>query len=66
MERFEIIRRYLDNKGDKRKLVGAVAGGLITDNVLKYAHGKGLYAVVQSGESIVIAKAPDSFKAREW
>ena len=66
LERIEIVRRYLDARGDKRKMIGAVAGGIVPENVLKYAHKKGLYVVLQTGDSVAIADAPQGFKAREW
>ena len=66
LERIEIVRRYLDERGDKRKLIGAIAGGTVPDNVMKYAHKHGLYVVVQNGDSVSIADAPQGFKAREW
>jgi len=66
LERIEIVRRYLDERGDRRKLLGAIAGGIVPENVMKYAHKHGLYVVVQNGESVSIADAPEGFKAREW
>ena len=56
----DIIRSYMDERGDVRKIVGAVAGGVIDDNVLRYSQDKGLYVVVQTGDSVAIASAPDS------
>ena len=64
--RIDRIRRYFDKHGDDRKLVGAVAGGVVSDNVLRYAQKQGLYVIVQTGDSATIADAPPGFKAREW
>ena len=66
IERIKIIRGYLDAKGDKRKLLGAVAGGVVADKVLQYAQEKGLFVIVQSGNSATIAETPEGFKPREW
>jgi hypothetical protein len=66
LERIAVIRQYMDERGNKRLLVGAVAGGVAPENVVKYAQKKGLYVVVQSGESVTIAEAPESFKAAQW
>jgi hypothetical protein len=65
IERIEKVRQYMDKRNDKRKLVGAVAGAVAPDNVRKYALKKGLYVLVQSGDSIAVLEAP-GFKAREW
>jgi len=66
LERIAIVREHLNAKGDSRKIVGAVAGGIVQENVLRYAQKKGLYVVVQSGEASTIANMPQDFKAREW
>ena len=66
LNRIAKIRRYMDLRQDKRKLVGAVAGGVISDNVLEYAHKNGLFVIIQTGDSVAIAAAPEGFKAREW
>ena len=66
LERIDVIRRYLDTRNDKRKLMGAVAGATVPENVMRYAWKKGLFVLVPSGESVTIADVPDNFKAREW
>ena len=66
LQRIADIRRYCDTRGDTRKLVGCVTGGIIQENVLKYALKKGLYVVTQTGETVAIADLPQDFKAREW
>ena len=66
LERIALIRKYMDARGDRRKLVGAVAGGVVPESVLNYAHKKGLYVLVQTGDAVAVADMPQSFKAREW
>ena len=66
LDRIEIVRKYMDLQGDKRKILGAVAGGNVPENVLKYAQRKGLFVIVQTGNSLTIADMPPGFKAREW
>ena len=66
LKRMGIIREYMDRKSDKRKLVGAVAGGVIAESILGYALENGLFVLVQSGESVAVADMPESFKARQW
>jgi hypothetical protein len=66
VKRLETVRQYLDKRGDKRKLVGAVAGMVVPENVRNYAQKKGFYVLVQSGDSVVLAEAPAGFKVREW
>lgn len=66
IKRIELIRGYMDRRGDKRRLVGAVAGGIAPENTRDYAQKQGLYVLEQSGESVDIAKAPEGFTARIW
>jgi hypothetical protein len=65
IERIEKVRQYMDKRNDKRKLVAAVAGAVAPDNVRMYALKRGLYVLVQSGDSVAVLDAP-GFKAREW
>ena len=66
LERIGKIREYMDERNDKRKLIGAVAGGIVQESVLRYAQKKGLFVIVQTGDSVAIAAMPKGFKAREW
>jgi hypothetical protein len=66
IERIGKVRERLDKRGDRRKLVGAVAGMVVTKEAREYAQKKGLYVLVQSGEMVAVAKAPEDFKVREW
>ena len=66
LKRIEIVRQYMDERGDKRKLFGAVAGGSVPEEVVKSAQEQGLYVILQNGDSVSIADAPQGFKAREW
>jgi hypothetical protein len=65
IERMATIRSYLDRHGDRRVLVGAIAGGIAPETVVNYAQKKGLYVVVWSGDAATVAEAPPIFKARE-
>jgi len=66
IERIVTIRGYMDARKDARKLAGAIAGEIAAENVLRYAHKKGLYVLKQTGESIAIAATPHNFKRQEW
>jgi hypothetical protein len=64
--RIKRVREQLDKRGDRRKLVGAVAGMVAAEAVRKYAQKKGLYVLVQSGDSVALAETDGTFRAREW
>ncbi|MDR0220636.1 MAG: hypothetical protein LBI54_04420 [Lachnospiraceae bacterium] len=66
LERIEKVRKYMDNHNDFRKIIGAVAGGIVPESVLRYAQKKGLFVIVQSGDSSTIANMPKGFEVRTW
>ena len=66
IKRLGVISEYNIKHKDKRKVLGAVAGGVVPQNVLEYAQKRGLYVLVQSGESVEIAALPENFEPREW
>ncbi|GHT12417.1 hypothetical protein FACS1894170_07220 [Planctomycetales bacterium] len=66
IERLQKYRQYLDAKDDKRKILAAVAGGVIPQNVLAFAVKNGLFAITQSGEAFDIVPPPKGFKPKEW
>ena len=63
IERMKKYRLYGD---DKRRIIGAVAGAVVSDDVIKFAHRQGMYVIVQSGEAVEIVASPEGFKAAEW
>jgi hypothetical protein len=70
LRRIGVIRAHLDRRRDKRKIIGAVAGGAVSkdfsEDVMEYAHDLGLYVFVRKGDSVAVAELPEGFKAREW
>ena len=48
------------------RFIGAVAGAIVEDEAMKFAHENGLYVIVQSGEAVEIVSTPEGFKAKEW
>lgn len=66
VKRLTVISRHNETLGDNRKVIGAVAGGIVPKNVLEYAHKKGLYVIVQNGDSVEVANTPSGFAPQEW
>ena len=69
----EDVRIHIERLGkyrlfgrDKRRILGAVAGAVVSDDVVKFAHRKGLYVIVQSGVAVEIVPTPENFQAKEW
>jgi hypothetical protein len=65
IERMKILRSYLDERSDTRKLLGAVAGAIVPPALKKYVLKKGFYLIGQSGDTVKI-EVPEDFKPRVW
>jgi Holliday junction resolvase len=65
IERMEKLRRYADEHQDRRKLLGAVAGAVVSPEVKNLALKKGFFVIEQSGDTTVI-DVPEGFTPRYW
>jgi hypothetical protein len=65
IQRMEKLRLYADEHGDKRKLLGAVAGGIASKEAKAFAIKSGFFVLEQSGDTIRI-NVPEGFKPMEW
>jgi hypothetical protein len=63
--RMERLRRYADDHGDRRRLIGAVAGAIMSDGVKPFALKNGFYVIEQSGDTATI-NMPEDFTPKEW
>jgi hypothetical protein len=68
IEKLKKYRIYADARwgGGDTRYVGAVAGAVVKDEAINFAHANGLYTIVQSGEGVDIVPTPEEFEAREW
>ena len=65
-DHIERMKKYRCYGDDKRRIIGAVAGAVVSDDVIKFAHKQGLYVIVQSGEAVEIIAQPEGFVAKEF
>ena len=66
VDRMDILRKYANDKGDRRKYFGALGGMVWGKNEKNYALKCGFYVIEPSGNTFdVIAPAGD-FKPQEW
>jgi hypothetical protein len=65
LRRMEVLRSYLDERTDTRKLLGAVAGAIVPPALRNYVHKNGFYVIEQSGDTVKI-DAPEGFTPRIW
>ena len=67
LERMEKYRRFVDDDGSNGKhFIGAVAGTVIAENVIDFAHENGLYVIIQSARAVEILPQPEGFVAQKW
>ncbi|MEA1866165.1 MAG: DUF3782 domain-containing protein [Euryarchaeota archaeon] len=64
IERMDAFKRFFPEYSD-RKIVGAVAGIVINENVDKFADRQGLFVIGQSGDTVAILN-DESFKPKAW
>ncbi|MCL2600996.1 MAG: hypothetical protein FWD88_07430, partial [Treponema sp.] len=63
--RLEKLRGYYDRLGDKRALLGAMAGAVFGTDTKKAALDAGFYVMVQSGDAMKM-DLPEDFVPRKW
>jgi hypothetical protein len=66
IERLKKYRRYADEKRDKRRFIGAVAGAVVKGEAREFALKHGMYVIVQSGNAVEIVPLPKDFRVKEW
>jgi len=60
------MKKYRLYGNERRRIIGAIAGAVVHDEVAQFAHKKGMYVIVQSGEAVEIIAQPEGFRAKEW
>jgi hypothetical protein len=67
VERMEKLRVYADERNDKRKYLGAIAGAVFDESVKTYALRNGFYVLEPSGETFIITEPSDKgYTAKAW
>lgn len=62
----ELIRRYPPREVVDKRLLGAIAGGVVPPAAAEYAHRAGFFVLELAGESVTLLDTPADFAAREW
>ncbi|GHU34763.1 hypothetical protein FACS1894172_15510 [Spirochaetia bacterium] len=66
IKRMEALRGYANEHHDKRVYLGAVAGGIISEDMKHFIFKSGFYAIEQSGDTMQISIAPAPWKPKAW
>jgi DNA-directed RNA polymerase II subunit RPB1 len=66
VKRMELIRKYPPAETVGKKLLGAMAGGVVDPDVSDYAYKSGFFVLELTGESVSLLQPPDGFEPYEW
>ena len=66
LKRMELIRKYPPAEVADKKLLGAMAGGVVDPDVQRYACESGFFVLELAGESVRLVPPPEGFVPREW
>jgi hypothetical protein len=66
LRRMELIRAYPPMVVAGKQLFGAMAGGVVAPNVMRYAHEAGFYVLELTGETVSLIPPPAGFKPGMW
>ncbi|POZ53158.1 DUF3782 domain-containing protein [Methylovulum psychrotolerans] len=64
LQRLEKLKRLLPSYADKR-VMGAVTGMVLPDNVAQYAYRQGLFVIAQTGDQLIV-RNDTAFQAKTW
>ena len=66
INRMKLIHQYPPAEAKRKKLLGAIAGTSVMQEVQEYAHKAGFFVLELKGEAVALIKPPDDFIAKEW
>jgi hypothetical protein len=66
LARMELARKYPPKAVGDRRLLGAIAGGIVDPDVAAYAYSKGIFVLELTGESVTLIEPPLNFVPKQW
>jgi hypothetical protein len=63
LKRMELMRQYDLNEISGKKLLGAIAGGVVPFEVREYAQKRGFFVLELNGEQVSLLESPEGFVA---
>jgi DNA-binding FrmR family transcriptional regulator len=66
LKRLELIRKYPPAEVVGKKILGAMAGGLVDADVQRYAYESGFFVLELAGESVRLVPQPEGFVPKQW
>jgi hypothetical protein len=66
LKRMELIREHPPAEVADKKLVGAMAGGIVEADVRRYAWESGFFVLELTGDAVELIPPPEGFMPRQW
>jgi hypothetical protein len=66
VKRMGLIRKYPPAETVGKKLLGAMAGGVVDPDVKDYAYQAGFFVLELAGESARLLPPPEGFEPQKW
>jgi hypothetical protein len=66
LRRMERIRQYPPAEVGGKKMLGAMAGGVVDDDTRQYAYECGFFVLELTGDTVQLIPPPDGFVPRQW
>jgi hypothetical protein len=66
IKRMGYILKYPPAEAKGKKLLGALAGGVVDPDVRDYTYAQGFFVLELRGESVALVSPPKGFQAKEW
>jgi predicted AAA+ superfamily ATPase len=66
LKRMELIRKYPPAQVVGKKMLGALAGGIVSPDARDFAHECGFFVLELKGESVALLNPPEGFTPGEW
>jgi hypothetical protein len=64
--RMERIRKYPPAEVAGKKMLGAMAGGVVDDDTRRYAYECGFFVLELTGDTVQLIPPPDGFVPKKW
>ena len=66
IKRMELIQQYPPAEAKGKKMLGAIAGGIVPPETQTYAHNAGFFVLELKGEAVKLITPPEGFSHKVW
>ena len=66
IKRMQLVSQYPPAEIKGKKLMGAIAGAVVTPEAREYAEESGFFVLELAGDDVQLLESPEDFQAKEW